>query len=355
MSERSTSAQGGTIGLDLGDRSSEICVIDPGGKVAERRKVRTRRGAFLDALERYRGARLVLEVGTHSPWVSRELAESFEVIVANPRRVRLISQSRSKNDRFDAEALARLGRIDPSLLSPIEHRGEDAQRNLALIRSRDALVRARTLVINTVRGLAKSLGEPLPACSAESFAKRMRTSGTLELYPGFGAMVETVEGLTRKLRELERMIEQACEARYPETARLRQVAGVGAMTALTFVLVLEDPSRFADSRAVGSYLGLRPKQRDSGAYRPQLRITKEGDALLRRLLVGAGQYILGPFGPDTDLRRFGERLSARGGKAAKKRAVVAVARKLAVLLHRLWVSGEKYVPVGYGASRSVAA
>ncbi len=140
--------------------------------------------------------------------------------------------------------------------------------------------------------------------------------------------------------------------RYPETQLLRQVSGVGPITALYYVLTIEDPSRFAKSRSVGAYLGLRPKQRDSGEQKPQLRITKAGDALLRRLLVSCAHYILGPFGPDSDLRRAGLRMAERGGSAAKKRAIVAVARRLAVLLHRLWVTGEAYEPLGREAAQA---
>lgn len=345
-----------TIGLDLADRWSEACVLDGSGEVTTRLRVRTKAEELREGLARWKGARAVLEVGAHSPWVSRLLAaEGFEVVVANPRRVRLIAETTSKSDRFDAEALGRLGRIDPSLLAPIAHRGERAQRDLAVIRSRDALVRARTQLINASRGLAKSLGTPLPSCSAESFGRRMREAFPEELYPGFGALLAMVERLTQEIRQLGREVERACVERYPETERLRQVAGVGPLTALCFVLVLEDPGRFASSRAVGAYLGLRPKRRDSGGRSPQLRITKEGDQLLRRLLVGASHYVLGPFGTDTDLRRWGLELAERGGKAAKKRAVVAVARKLAVLLHRLWVTKETYQPLGYAGERRRAA
>ena len=341
---KGSSATNWTIGIDVGDRTSEICVLDPAGNVHERKRAATYAGAVKEALRGYEGARVLIEVGTHSPWLSRELSEGFDVIVANPRRVRLIAQSTSKNDTGDAEMLARLGRIDPNLLSPIRHRGEEAQRDLTLIRARDALVRARTQLINTARGLAKALGQRLAKCSADTFAKRMRESSETGRFPGFSGLVEIIAELSGKIRNMDQEIERACTDRYPETAPLRAIAGVGALTSLSFVLVIDDPGRFPSSRAVGSYLGLRPRQRDSGGRRPQLRITKEGDALLRRLLVGAGHYILGPFGPDTDLRRFGQRLCERGGKAAKKRAVVAVARKLSVLLHRLWISGKPYEP-----------
>jgi transposase len=158
-------------------------------------------------------------------------------------------------------------------------------------------------------------------------------------------VLETIASLTHKIRRYERHIEQLASERYPETCLLRQVSGVGPLTALSFVLTLEDPGRFRRSRSVGAYLGLRQRQSQSGEQDPELRITKAGDHDLRRLLIGSAHYLLGPFGPDTDLRRWGLALAARGKKNAKKRAVVAVARKLAVLLHRLWVTAEVYEPL----------
>lgn len=345
-----------TIGLDLGDKHTEACVMDGSGEVLETFRVRTTQVALDRALARFEASRIVLEVGTHSPWVSRRVtAAGHEVIVANPRRVRLIAENDSKNDRFDAELLARLGRVDPSLLSPIVHRGEQAQRDLVLIRARDGLVRARSQLINQVRGFAKSLGSRCPTSSTEAFPQRVRATQPGDLFPGLSTMLAMIEQLTAEIRSMDREVERLCKERYPETAILRQVKGVGAITALAFVLTLEDPHRFAKSRSVGAYLGLRPRQRDSGEQRPQLRITKAGDALLRRLLVTAAHYVLGPFGPDTELRRFGLRLAERGGTSAKKRAVVAVARRLAVLLHRLWITGEVYEPLAYKGHVAQAA
>ncbi|HBZ70554.1 MAG TPA: IS110 family transposase [Deltaproteobacteria bacterium] len=345
-----------TIGLDVSDRFSEAYAIDNQGAWLESWRIPTKQAALRAGLARYPDARIVLEVGCHSPWISRQLkAEGFEVIVANPRRVRLIAESDKKSDRFDAEQLARLGRLDPGLLSPIVHRGERAQRDRVLLRARDGLVRARTLLINQVRGFAKSLGTQLPSSSCETFPKRVRNAVGEDLFPGLGSMLAMIEQLTAEIRSMDRTVERLCQEGYKETGVLRQVPGVGPLTALAFVLTLEDPQRFAKSRDVGAYLGLRPRQRDSGGQHPQLRITKAGDALLRRLLVTSAHYILGPFGPDTDLRRFGLRLAERGGKSAKKRAAVAVARKLAVLLHRLWITGEEYQRLSYGAAGRHAA
>jgi transposase len=345
-----------TIGLDLGDRFTEGCVIDGSGEVVETFRLRTTQMALDRALARFGPSRVVLEVGTHSPWMSRRVAAlGHEVVVANPRRVRLIAENDSKRDGFDAELLARLGRLDPTLLAPIVHRGEAAQRDLVQIRARDGLVRARSQLINQVRGFTKSLGQRCPTSSSEAFARRVRSTLPRDLFPGLETLLATIERLTAEIRAMDRELERLCRERYPETEILRQAKGVLPITALAFVLTLEDPNRFAKSRSVGAYLGLRSRQRDSGEQRPQLRITKAGDALLRRLLVTAAQYILGPFGPDTDLRRVGLRLAERGGKTAKKRAVVAVARRLAVLLHRLWVTGEVYQGLGYDTSLAQAA
>jgi transposase len=151
--------------------------------------------------------------------------------------------------------------------------------------------------------------------------------------------------LTERIKDYDRKLQEICQEHYPETDLLRQVEGIGPLTALTFVLTIEDPYRFERSRSVGAYLGLVPATERSGDRDPQKRISKEGDEMLRKLLVSCAHYVLGAFGSDSDLRRHGQKIAARGGKNAKKRAVVATARKLAVLLHSLWVSGEVYEPL----------
>ena len=226
-----------------------------------------------------------------------------EVVVANPRQVALIARSQRKTDRLDAAWLARLGRFDPELLAPIRHRSEASQHDLAVVRARDALVRTRTLLINHVRGAVKACGAALPSCTAEAFHRKTADHIPDGLRPALLPLVEAVGELTARIAAAGREIEALCEA-HSETAALRQVTGVGPITALTFVLTVEDPSRFPKNREVGAYLGLVPRQRESGERAPQLGIAKSGDAGLRRLLVQAAHYILGPFGPDTDLRRW---------------------------------------------------
>lgn len=341
-----------TVGLDLGDKHTQVCVLDPDGEVIEEARVRTTPMALRRRFASVPAARVVLEAGTHSPWVSRLLEGcDHEVYVANPRKLRLIYQNDSKSDRVDAEYLARIARLDPALLAPFQHRQADTQTDLALIRSRDVLVRARTRLINHVRGAVKSGGGQLPTCSSVTFASKVPPRLPAELEPALAPLLEVIASLDEQIRSYDRRIEELAKKRYPETALLRQVPGVGALTALTYVLTLEDPARFPDPRAVGSYLGLRPRQADSGDLAPQLHITKAGDEMLRRLLVSSAHYILGPFGPDTDLRRWGLGLAERGGSRGKRLALVAVARKLAVLLLRLWITGEAYEPLRNSARR----
>jgi transposase len=325
-----------TIGLDLGDRSSRYCVLGEQGEVLSESSVPTTRKGLAQILGSKPRGRIALEVGTHSPWVSRCLTElGYEVIVANARRVRLITDSSRKNDRLDAKTLARLARVDPELLSPIRHRSEQAQADLMVIRARAALIEGRTMLVNCARGMAKSYGERLRSCDPDQFRQQLAGVLSKHLQNALQPLLAEVESMSKRIQEYDKQIEDIAKSRYQEAELLKQVHGVGILTALTYVLTVEDPHRFRRSREAGAYFGLRPKQRESGDSQPQLRITKEGDAYVRKLLVQCSHYILGPFGQDSDIRRWGLKLAERGGKNAKKRAVVAVARKLAVLLHKL--------------------
>jgi transposase len=332
--------------MDLGDRSSCYCILNEAGEVILEHKLATTPEATKQIFGRMLRSRIALETGAHSPWVSRLLtALGHEVIVAHARSVRLIGESRRKDDRLDARTLARLARIDPQLLSPVQHRSAKAQIHLTVIRARAELVRARTALVNTARGLVKSYGERLRKCGTPQVGRELAMGLSAELREALEPLLREVESLNEHIKEYDRRIEEMAKETYPEVALLKQVKGVGDLIALTYVLTLEDAHRFRKSRDVGCFLGLRPGRRNSGQSEPQMHISKEGDRYLRTLLVQGAHYILGPFGEDSDLRRWGRKLAERGGKNAKKRAVVAVARKLAVLLHRLWVSGEVYEPL----------
>ena len=332
-----------TVGVDLGDRFSHYCVLNGDGEVMEEGRIRTSEGAFRRHWEAEPRQRIVMETGTHSPWISRLLRGfGHQVIVANARKVRAISENESKNDRQDAEMLARLGYCNPRLLKPIQHRSAERQRDLNLIRARDTLVRARTMLINSMRGLVKSAGGRLPPASSESFATCVSAAVPAELGTSTQPLLRQIAGLTAEIRELDQAIEKLTE-RYPEIRILRTVPGVGPVISAAYVLTLDGVDAVEHSRSVGAFLGLRPKQSQSGDSDPEHNISKTGNIYLRRLLVQAAQYILGRYGSDSALRRWGLKL-AQGGKRTKKRAVVAVARKLAVLLHHLWRTGQNYRP-----------
>ena len=345
-----------TIGLDLGDRNSWYCMVDEAGQIRLEQRVRTNAKALQEVFGTLPRCRIALETGTHSPWISRLLQGlGHEVIVANARRVRLIGESRKKDDRLDAQTLARLARIDPKLLSPVKHRSAQAQADLTVIRARAGLVRARTGLVNTARGLAKSYGERLRGCNVRNMNPEKAEGLSPELQAALQPLLVALESLSEQIAEYNERIEKLGQESYPQVALLKQIKGVGTLIALTYMLTLEDPHRFRQSRDVGCYLGLQPGRRNSGQSEPQMHISKEGDPYLRTLLVQGAQHILGPFGVDCDLRRWGLRLAERGGKSGKKRAIIATARKLAVLLHRLWVSGEVYEPLHNSNQREMPA
>ncbi len=343
-----------TIGIDLGDRFSHYSLLHQNGEVVEEGRIHTTPEALTKHFAGREAARFAIEADTHSGWVSR-LLQGFghEVLVANPREIPGITHSNKKNDAVDAEKLARYARTDPKLLSPIRHRSEKAQQDLALIRVRERRLAARTMLINATRGLAKSFSHRLLKCSANAFAQQAWEHLPTALQETLVPLLDQIASLTAQIRLFDQKIVKMAKTQYAETAVMREVHGVGSLTALTFVLTLGDAHRFAKSRDVGRYLGLRPRRAQSGDRDPQLRITKAGDCYLRKTLVQCAQFMLGPFGKDSALRRWSLHLAERGGKNAKKRALVAVARKPAVLLHRLWVTQKHYEPF-YGSTPAAA-
>ena len=343
-----------TIGMDLGDRFHIAVVFDGDGNELEMTKVTNTKTAISNFFKSYKYATVAMEAGTHSPWISRFLNEmSLTVYVGNPRKLRVIWDSTDKSDARDARILGMVCRVEPRLLHPLHHRSNKAQADLATIKSRDILVNSRTRLVNHARGLVKANGDRLPGCSSESFAKRCESLIPTELQPALGPIFKTISYLTDQIKKLDKQIEQLSIDQYPETQHLRKVPGVGPVTALSFVLTIDDSARFTKSRQVGPFLGLTPRQDQSGTTDKQLSISKAGNTYLRQLLVGCAHYIMGPFGPESNLRLHGMSIAARGGKNAKKRAVVAVARKLSVLLHRLWVTQDKYQPF-YGMNKKAA-
>ena len=355
--KQSTQPIKSVVGIDLGDRYSYLHELDMAtGETLSQTRISTSPANFRDHFSAVQNARIALEVGTHSPWSSHLLEElGHEVVVANPRTLALIHSSNRKRDELDAEKLARLARLDPKLMSPIRHRSMPVQADRARLKARDALVRTRTQLITHVRCLVKAFGIKLPTCASTCFHKRVPLHLPESLKPAVKPVLESLKVISRQIYEMDKDLRKLAAEHYPETFKLRQVVGVGPILSLAFILTLEDPTRFRTSRDVGAYLGLIPKQRQSGASDPGLGISRQGDKMLRRLLVQGAQYQLGRFGPDCDLKHFGLRIAESGGRHGKKRAIVAVARKLAVLLHRLWTTGEVYDPFYNSQPRGAVA
>ena len=335
---------GFTLGLDLGDRSHYVCVLDATGQILHEGPLVNDRVALALLLTKYPAATVALEAGTHSPWISRYLTGlGATVIVANPRKLHAISRHERKCDRRDAVMLARLARADAALLHPLTHGSAQAQHDLLGLKLRDSLVRTRVNLINTVRFTLKSLGHTVSNPSSEAFHKNILTVVPADCLPVVKPVLAVLALLTAQIKTLERDLVRRSKKDYPVTQRLQQIAGVGPLTALCFVLKIGEPARFGRSRDVGPYLGLCPGRDQSGGTDKQLRISKCGDGLLRKLLVSAAHYILGPFGPACALRAYGQHLAGPSVRE-KKRAIVAVARKLAVLLLSLWKHGTDYEP-----------
>jgi transposase len=331
-----------TVGFDVSDKTAMIAVMDQAGRVCQEEQIELTLQAVRERFGRLPRSRVALEAGGQTRWLARVLGDlGHEVLVANPRNIPLLTKSHRKSDRADAVLLARMARLDPELLSPVTLRSEAAQEDLLEVRARDHAVRQRTRSIGLVRGQAKQFGARLPGCDADAFHHKAVEWLPAELLERLLPTIQLIEACTKTIKAYDRRLKQMLK-RYPVAAALeRQIRGVGPVTALAFVLLIDDPHRFT-SRGAGAYLGLVPKKDQSGESDPQRGISKRGDALGRRLLVQCAQYMLGPFGEDSDLRRFGLRLAGSGNKAQRRRAVVAVARKLAVLMHALWVSGEVY-------------
>lgn len=336
------------VGMDLGDLQNQICILDRHGVIVHTTSIEntaTAINSFLDRFDLPKTILVAVETGTHSPWITHLLkARGFRVLVGNARKLRFIWDNTNKSDPRDAEMLARVARFDTKLLNPVRHRSRSAHMDLASLKARDTLVRCRTTLINFVRGTCKTAGSRLPSCSAEAFPKAVIEHIPKDLLAAALPCLNTIAELSRKIRQFDTSIESLCKEVYPEAMAFRDITGVGPLTALGYLLTLEDPNRFEKSRDVGAYLGLTPKRKQSGCTDKPLSITKAGNNYLRRLLVNSAQFILGPFGPDCELRRYGMRIASRGDKVAKRKAVVAVARKLAVLMHHIWKNETVYDP-----------
>jgi transposase len=331
-----------TIGLDLSDRTFQFCALNAKGEIVQEGQGKLDRASLRKFLAAQPKARVALETGGQSAWVQQVIEESgHQAVVANARELQAVTGRTHRSDHHDARQLARLARLDCQLLNPVRLRDARQQADLFVIRARAVLVEARTMLINFARGITKTTGHRLPASSTHRFCERVRQAVPEALRPALLPLLNVLDQIARELDGYEENVEALAEERYPETRRLRQAPGVGPITALTFVLTVSDPERFAHSRDVGPWLGLVPRRRQSGQQDPHLRISKSGDRYLRKLLVQCAHVVMGRYGPDCALRRWALE-HAGSSRSAKKRTIVAVARKLAVILHRLWVSQQGF-------------
>lgn len=343
--EAANGLSGETIGLDVGDRVSQFCRLDLAGEIAEEGRLHTTAASMEKHFAKLPAAVIALEAGTQSGWIARLLKRfGHQVIVANPRDLAAITSSKHKSDRNDAEKLARLARADLQLLKPTYVRSLESARDAIPLRTREGFVRARTLLVNVARSMAKIEGQRLPASITKNFGERALVALPASLASSLELLLRMIDFLSMAIEESAEDIATLMREKYPAAMKLMKVPGVGPITALSFVLTLGAPERFRDSRDVGAFLGMTPKRKQSGERDPQLGITKAGNGSLRRLLVQCAHHILGHFGKDSALRKWGQKLAERGGPNANKRAIVAVARKLSVILHKLWRTGEDYVP-----------
>ena len=334
-----------TIGLDVGDDRSYACVLDPEGVRREVFSFRTDLEGLTRRFDR-QTARVVLEAGSHSRWISKRLAEmGHEVVVADPRKLGLVAKSHCKTDRRDAEILARLGSASGArrLLGKVEHRSEEAQCDLAVLVTRDHFVRQRTMNINRVRGVLKSFGIRVPRMSTRRFHTTAAQYVPAALLPALQPILEEILSLQIRIKRLDDEIKRIAR-RYPQVQRLQAICGVGPIISLAFVLSLGEPTRFKRSRDAGPFFGLTPRIFQTGRTDLQLPIARTGNPFVRRHLIQAAQCVLREKSPDCDLKRYGKKIEARGGRYPKKRAVVAIARKLAVLMHQLLVDATPYDP-----------
>lgn len=332
------------VGMDVGDKHNQTCGLNAAGKIMRERRVANTVAGLTVVFKSLPACRVVIEAGGHARWIT-ELLEGFghEVKIVNPRKMRRIYENENKSDVVDARELADAGLYRWKKLPLAYLRKKEDQEKLSVLESRDLLVRSRVGMVNLVRALLKHEGVRVPKCGTEAFPKRAADLVPEGLLVAVKPLLAQITALTERVKDLDKWIVEKAK-NDPAVRSVMQVKGVGPVIGAAYVWTLSDPERFRKSRMVGSFLGLRPKRDQSGEKDKQLPITKAGDAYVRRLLVSGAQYILGPHGEDCELRRWGLKLAERGGKRAKRKAVVAVARKLAVLMHHLWITGEEYEP-----------
>jgi transposase len=336
------------IGIDIGDKINFVCILNNKGEILFRKEISNTKEDMREYFQSIEKASIVFEVGSHSPWISRLLiADGHDVFICNPRKLAAVSQNLKKSDEEDSLMLAQLLLTGKHLLSQVHHANEDKMRDFLLIKSRKALVKCRTILINTSRGVVKSFGERIsPNLTANAFHKYAGDSLTSESNEKIKDLIEVIGKTTEQILLYEKNIDTLIQNKYPVAQLLQSINGVGPLTSLTYVLTIDDPKKFPNSRTVGAFLGLVPRRDQSGNKDKQLPITKAGSKLLRSLLINCANYILSEKGEDNQIKRFGLKIRGDGtSKTKNNKAKVAVARKLSVIMHKLWITNKPFASI----------
>lgn len=336
------------IGIDIGDKVNFICILNESGDILDKFEIDNNKEEMIEYFESIEKASIVIEAGSHSPWISRLLISiGHDVFTCNPRHLAAVSQNLQKSDQTDCEILARLLLTGKHLLKQVHHAKEDAMRDFLLIKSRRALVKSRTILINNSRGVVKSFGERIsPRLTADAFHKHAGETLKEDTLEKIEDLIEVIGKTTEQILKYEKSIKDLIKKKYPVAELLQSINGVGPLTSLAFILTIDDPNRFEKSRNVPVYLGLVPRRDQSGDKDKQLPITKAGSKLMRSLLLNCANYILSEKGEDNQIKRFGLKISGNGkSKARKNKAKVAVARKLCVIMHQIWITNKPFMAI----------
>jgi transposase len=329
-------------GIDVSLEMSSVCIVDASGRIVREGKVASEPDALAAYLKSagVELARVGLEAGPLSQWLHAGLTEAgLAVVLLEVRRVRAaLAAMPVKTDRNDARGIAQLLRM--GWFRPVHVKDPLAQEVRALLTARKQMQAKLMDIEGVVRGLLRGFGLKLGAVTRNGFERRVRelVTGQPTLERVMGPMLRAREALRAEYatlhRDLLRMVREDATCR-----RLMTVPGVGAVVAITFTSAIDDPARFRRSKDVGAHLGLTPRRHQSGETDRIGRITKAGDAMARSMLFEAANAMLTRSVRFSALKAWAMRIAGRGGM---KKAKVALARKLALVLHRMWVDGTDF-------------
>ena len=340
------------LGIDLASKMTALCLMSETGEVVREAMVPTEEAEFRMFLKNETGYRCVVEASPLAEWVSGVLeGMGHAVVVIDPRKAKAVIQTKKKTDILDARNLARMART--GWYTAVHRKSPEARLLRSHLKARDGLLRIARAMNSQIRGLLRSHGVRLGAVSETDFPAHVREV-TARRVPALSPVLEPLIAAWTQAVEKAKTLKMAIAALGKASEvqeRLQSVPGVGPLIAATFVATLDTPSRFRSASQVAAYLGLVPRVHQSGETEYHGRVTKEGDSLLRTLLIEGAVVLLTRTRESCSLKRWGLRLARKKGMA---KAAVAVARKMAMLLFHLWKSGEAFQRDGSDRKGGVA-